>query len=778
MIISSLGTRFMSRSSTTSLLPAAPIWLSVFAFATVHESTQIVISLILSVLSIYLLRQQSKNPPRLIFYSLVTCSTITLFSIVPLPISTYSMVMGSQFKLVEPGLLESNAQWQPIAFRPRQHTTQLILLFSTLLYGWACGSLFTHVRRFKYMAHHVVYCAITLSVLAWAQKLTSAQSIYWVSNTPSYTREYFFGSFVNPNHAGAFLAAVLPLALSMRGNKKYIFTCILGLSLWSTQSRGAVLAGVLCVSLYSMYMFKSYAKYLSIGILVSLLIASLQLDFFQSEDDPFSLSRIDDWSSERLDIWGDSLHAIMRTPLLGTGSGGFVDLYDQVKSNPRFTQTHHSHQEYIELLTTYGWLVGGILILLWLYTLLRGIQSIQALNDVRKIRWRVAALCGFVSYSLCSLIDFPLQIGANLILFVCYASILLSFQGPKTQPNRIMWPIFGIILILTSIVIIAPTAYQNTTKKLVLGEEYRQNKEYTKAQAAFIESIRSAPFASRPVRQYALTIRHSNPKHAIKLAKDATTLAPFNSLTWVTLAELYTLQEQYEESLISWKQALNLDLPNNDQGTPYITKALSIPVPLEEKLSILTTEREDRIREMAQVLYKNNHNRHAERLLHTLPQENLQTKIILAELYIKTQRPQKAWDILSQLPPKNCQLARSSAKTLVQLGKSKEAIRYYRIAMDHCGATESLTRQLLIARLLQAEERAIMEVSMLLRKKTKNIRLRKLLLHALAVQKDYSAMIPHLRKLQEMDALTDTERDDIKRIQYGLPILAYPLDIQ
>ena len=98
--------------------------------------------------------------------------------------------------------------------------------------------------------------------------------------------------------------------------------------------------------------------------------------------------------------------------------------------------------------------------------------------------------------------------------------------------------------------------------------------------------------------------------------------------------------------------------------------------------------------------------------------------------------------------------------------------------MDHCGATESITRQLLFARLLQAEERAIMETSMLLRKKTKNIRLRKLLLHALAVQKDYSAMIPHLRKLQEMNALTDTERDDIKRIQYGLPILAYPLDIQ
>ena len=778
MIVSSLGTRFMSRSTTTSLLPAAPIWLSVFAFATVHESTQFIISLILSALSIYLLHQQSKKPPRIVFYSLIICCTITLFSLFPLPISVYSTFMGVKYTLAEVGLHETNAQWQPLAFRPRQHATHLILLFSTLLYGWACGSLFTHIRRFKYMAHHVVYCATALSGLAWLQKLTNAQSIYWISNTPTYTREYFFGSFVNPNHAGAFLASVLPLALSMRGNKKYIFTAILALSLWSTQSRGAVLAGVICTSVYSIYMFKSHTKYLSIGILLSLLFASLQLDFFQSEDDPFSLSRVNDWSSERLDIWGDSLKAIIHTPWFGTGSGGFVDLYDQVKSNPRFTQTHHSHQEYIELLTTYGWIGGSIFIFLWLYTLFCGFRSIQVLKDIRKIRWRVAALCGFISYSFCSLIDFPLQIGANLILFICYASILLSFQGPKIHTPRFIWIVLGSILTILMFLFVAPTPYQNTSHLIQQANTRKENQEYTKAQEKLKQAIRSAPFASRPLRQYALTIRYQQSKNTILLAKHATKLAPFNSLTWISLAELYNLEEQYEDSLRSWKKALELDVPNNDQGSPYIEKALRTPKSLKETLSFLNFQREDRIREMAQVLYEHNHHDDAENLLQTLPQENQQTKILLAELFIKTKRPQKAWDILSTLPPKNCTLARNSAKALVQIGKSKDAIRYYRIALDHCGAIESLTRQMLIARLLQAEERAIMEASMLLRKKTKNIRLRRLLLHALAVQKDYSAMLPHLRKLQELNVLTDIERDDIKRIQYGLPIIAYPLDIQ
>ena len=71
-----------------------------------------------------------------------------------------------------------------------------------------------------------------------------------------------------------------------------------------------------------------------------------------------------------------------------------------------------------------------------------------------------------------------------------------------------------------------------------------------------------------------------------------------------------------------------------------------------------------------------------------------------------------------------------------------------------------------------------MEASLLLRSKDKNIRIRRLLLHAFAIQKDHKAMLPHLKKLQEQQVLTETEQDDIKRIQYGLPILSYPLDTQ
>ena len=778
IIIPSVGVFFMFRSSLKTILPAIPIWISVFSFATVHESTQLILSLILSLLSIYLLRLHSKTPPKILLYSLFCCCIITFCTIIPLPISLYSSLLGTQSALSKVGLMETNATWQPLAFRPRTHAVWILFSFSVILYGWACASIFSHVRRFKIIAHQIIYCAIVLSLLAWLQKISHAQTIYWISDIPTYTREYFFGSFVNPNHAGAFLASVLPLTLSLRGNKKYIFALIIALSLWSTQSRGAVLAGIIGVSCSVLFMYTKSTRYLMIGILFSLFLASIQLDFFQDPDDTFSLSRIDDWSSERLDIWRDSLSVMMNTPFWGTGSGGFVDLYDQFKTNPRFTQTHHSHQEFIELITTYGWMVGSILIALWFYIGIHGFLSIRSLSDVRKKRWMVAAFCAFLSYTAAAMIDFPLQIGANLIVFTCYAAVLLSLSSPEnSKSSPLLWGMKSMLICTTALLLIPSEPFGNTKKLLQTGESI-QNSNHLLRASFFRHAIRSAPFASRPLRQYALSIRQDNLDKAIAFAQHATTLAPSNSLTWISLAELHNLKQDYVSSLSTWKRAITLDLPDNDDAVHFLKKAIALPLDISTKINVLSFSRIDRMQDLARILYENNLFPEAQTILNSLSESDPKAQIVQAELYLKTKNPHKAWSILSKFPPQNCQIARIMAKTLLQINNSKEAIRYFRIAIDHCGATEGLTRQLLLARLIQGEERAIMEASLLLRSKDKNIRIRRLLLHALALKKDYNAMLPHLEKLKEQNVLTETEQDDIKRIQYGIPILSYPLDIQ
>ena len=219
-----------------------------------------------------------------------------------------------------------------------------------------------------------------------------------------------------------------------------------------------------------------------------------------------------------------------------------------------------------------------------------------------------------------------------------------------------------------------------------------------------------------------------------------------------------------------------LDVPNNDNALPFFRQVLKYPVPLQQTIERLDVKRPNRIRQLSRILYEQKSYREAEELLTSIVQKDLETNILHAELYLKSQQYIQAWEILSQYPPKNCTLARASAKSLLHIGERKKSIKYYRIAMDHCGATPGLQRQLLIAKLLDGDRQATIEAEILLREKKKNTRIRRLLLHALSINDEYTSMLPHLNILLEQGKITDLERDDIKRIQYGLPIMAYPLN--
>ena len=770
----------LSFFSRTIIFLALPIWIAVFSFATVHKSTLLIISLILSLLSIQILhkyatKEEWKAPHiwfQRAFYLIILFS---FFSLIPIPHSLYTICMGKQSILSEIGLTETQAQWQPLAFRPHEHLIWFAFSLSVLLYGYACGNVFFRVRKFKVMAKHIIYCTLAVCLLAWIQKGTNAQSIYWISQTPAYKREYFFGPFVNPNHAGAFIAAVLPLTLALRGNKKYAFAILLGMGLWSTQSRGALMTGMIGLGVYALYMYKNSARYLTLGIIVSMLFAAFQLDFFQDQDEPFSMDRINDWSSERLDIWSESIHAVLQTPFFGTGYGGFVDIYAQVKENPRFNQTHHAHQEFIELLITYGWLCGLLLIGLWIHVLWKGVQKISQTTEVRQKRWIVAVFSGFVALTASACIDFPIQSGANLLLFICYASFLLPFSKSNSNIGLFRTTV-GMVLACVFCSFLSFEIYLDANQTLRTGEQFRTKQKYEHSEKHIRKAIRSAPFASRPLRQYALTIRHRDLEHAIVLAKHSTLLAPSNALTWVTLAELQALKGDYTKALDAWHKALMLDVPNNDNAIPFFRKVLTYPLPLNQTVERLDVKRPNRIRQLSRVLYEQKSYYEAEKLLNSIVQKDMETNLLHAELYLKSQKYRPAWEILSQYPPKNCALARASAKSLLHIGQRKKSIKYYRIAMDHCGATPGLQRQLLIAKLFDGDRQATIEAEILLREKKKNTRIRRLLLHALSLNNEKTSMIPHLNILLEQGEITDIERDDIKRIEYGLPIMAYPLN--
>ena len=178
---------------------------------------------------------------------------------------------------------------------------------------------------------------------------------------------------------------------------------------------------------------------------------------------------------------------------------------------------------------------------------------------------------------------------------------------------------------------------------------------------------------------------------------------------------------------------------------------------------------------LARVLSELGDFHHALDILLPFAEKDIGIKILMGELYLKNKEPHKAWDVLQDQKPHNCYLAKLLAKTLLHSEQAQQAVRYYRIALDHCGANNSLSRMLLIARLIEGEELALLEALVLLREKTKNTRIRRLVLHNLARSGDYQSMIPHFRILEKQGKILQEERDDLQRIIYGLPLEYYPL---
>ena len=380
-----------------------------------------------------------------------------------------------------------------------------------------------------------------------------------------------------------------------------------------------------------------------------------------------------------------------------------------------------------------------------------------------------------MALSLASLIDFPLQIGANTILFFALGSVLISFpQKRSIQPWKyrvVLGPIISLHLLILSPI----SFYQSTEKYLSLGEQARQLNNTSLAHEYLKIAIRSAPLASRPIRQYALSMREQDMKTALKLSEMSTLMAPGNALTWMSYAELLVQEERYHDAVHMWKKTLDLDVPNNDDAIPYIKKILSLPLPVSDILTLLNFERYDRKRQLARALSDMGEIKHAKAQLKPFLENNASMQILMAELELRQNNALEAWNLIKEHRPKNCRIAKLAAKALLLSGQSKEAIKYYRIAVDHCGNNNSLSRMSLIARLIEGEERAQMEALVLLRKKKKNTRIRRLVLHNLALKGDYQAMIPHLNKLKEQDKITPEELDDLQRIMYGLPLEHYPL---
>lgn len=264
---------------------------------------------------------------------------------------------------------------------------------------------------------------------------------------------YGFG-FYNPNHAAAFICAILPFAWLTFFQKAYwqkilggLISVILILALAFTYSRAGVLVFILEVLAFAFYFGKKYWKvFFGIGavLILSLLISSAMGRF-----------TFDAAASNRIEIWLAGLRLFLGNPLgIGLGNSGEIASAFLLPSDIEIRSLVNSH---LTLLCEFGFIVGALWISLIFYTIKSGYS--QMANPLKFAA--LVSFCGLVvSSGISSVFDWEVLLNpskfeyitnVNLAALYCLFALfsLLAFYLIKGAFNaRAFISVFALCIVL------------------------------------------------------------------------------------------------------------------------------------------------------------------------------------------------------------------------------------------------------------------------------------------------------------------------------------------
>lgn len=264
---------------------------------------------------------------------------------------------------------------------------------------------------------------------------------------------YGFG-FYNPNHAAAFICAILPFVWILLFQKACwqkilggLISVILILALAFTYSRAGVLVFILEALAFAFYFGKKYWKvYCAIGVVLifSLLISSAVGRF-----------AFDASASNRIEIWLAGLRLFLGNPLgVGLGNSGEIASAFLLPSDIEIRSLVNSH---LTLLCEFGFIVGALWISLIFYAIKCGYS--QRANPLKFAA--LVSFCGLVvSSGISSAFDWEVLLNPskfeyitniNLAALYCLFALfsLLAFYLIKGAFNaRAFISVFALCIVL------------------------------------------------------------------------------------------------------------------------------------------------------------------------------------------------------------------------------------------------------------------------------------------------------------------------------------------
>ena len=662
--------------------------MSLLLFGSSGSKAQIFLSLLLGIGMLRGLSVKLGKAFNLIIWSILIWGLILL---IPIPLNEHLDIYPFAAETRNRILEELQIQSYPLALNPRVHLQGLIWLLTNCLL-----MIFIRTNSTKNDLQKInkglIIIVTSFCILGWIQFLSKADFIFWKSSIPTFSRDPFFGTMINPNHASYYLGAMLPLIYPLWKNH-WAKTIILffASTIIFLGSRGAIIATIFGFLVW-FYLQQRSGKHeqilqsnnpkrfttkrpLLLGFALLIGISA----FFAFGND---LSW-DEVTTMRTYIWSDALKLYEDIPFQGLGIGGFIVAYPFVKSHPLHSITSHAHQEYLETLLDFGPLLSGLLLLGVLGTLVAVLYKNPAQSNMQR-----SAISSIMVLVVASFVDFPFRIGAISLLFsYLFSTLLPSFIQQRRRSILSLQVIQASLLALVLFSLVKPTNYTPAFAKDYL-EDFR-------------------PLQTNPLSEFELqNYLYSNPNAA--LIQNLVDERPNNIYSWLLLARYEHSQKNYSNACHAWEQLWTLEFQYANRKMDYIPEALAcstntwmsiISLPEDSKYLVkagLVLEKQNLI-DLADFTFsraKNLDNNGLDQYLGFLNRQK---------------RWKKSWIKLKNRPASNCIQAKNKASFAWNFN-FKETEYYLKQSIEYCGSTDFRERRLFLWRLRRGDPDAIEEV--------------------------------------------------------------------
>gem|GEM_PF-5205647 len=772
-------------------------------FATVHDGPRSVITVLTAGIGFtVLLLESARRQPSVLTVRLAKVSFCGLalmsFSLIPIGQGLREWLQPGLAPVVNPILNLAQQDHHPLALNPRGALSAIAFTSSCLLLAWAT-SLTIHRRRYgARLARWLVGIAVAVLFVALAHRLSGATSIWWKSGVPEFSREAFFAPFVNPNHAGLALACALPLCLALaarqRGKEQLIWlpiAVLLGIGVWMTGSRGAVLSSVLgMITLAWLAGQSKIRKATTYGTgtlaLLTLVVGPRSIGDALSRWMTPHTYRHDTWG-QRPQIWGDTLDLIKGVPLFGAGAGSYADAYKPFRTLESYSTTHHAHQDWLQIAAEHGLLV----LICWalVFGILLHKTASAALNANRQRSIPAAFAASLVTLITGMFYDFPMHIGALGVLAALLAGASAGLASRRLQPAghqaTSRFRMGGLILLLCACVPVGLQTYTSGSSESVWADTgpwlqratlayERAGKESTEqaktaglniAEMAAKQTLKVRPAEHRALHLIANVSEARGDQMATQEALDlATQLYPTLAGTWIRVARYHRDQGNELLEQQAWKAALTVDLPDGDAPEPIFKEIMKGSNTPAIALQHVLPERADRLRDAGLLLSRTDADEGAEALLRRAATIEPRMGAALGGFLLKTGQHAEALEAVSQLGD-SCVTARVAGEALVALERHTEALDRLRVAQRKCDRRDRRVR-LAVARARLATERAagLLLLEQLVVRDPEFHEARRVLLREYRAKNRVTRMLPHLEVLVLAGVATTRESEEIVEI--------------